>query len=258
MAPGWLTASAAEVPAGDAWLGPAERRVLAGLRVEKRRADWRLGRWALKRAVEAATGTAPERVEILAAADGAPEAWVDGERLGTSVSLSHRAGRALAVVGAGPYTVGCDLELVEPRSDAFVREWLAPSEQELVAAAAPADRARTANLIWTAKEAAAKVRREGLRLDVRRAWVELGQRPAGDGWGRMRVVWEDAPVTAGWWCDEPDWVLAIAGEPDPPPPFPLAADGGRLRAHPPGARRSPGSPTPAGPAPSSGTGTASG
>ena len=74
------------------------------------------------------------RIEILAAADGAPEAWLDGERAPVSVSLSHRGGRALAAVAAAPAVVGCDLELVEPRSGAFVREWLAPAEQALVAA----------------------------------------------------------------------------------------------------------------------------
>ena len=126
MALGWLTASAADVPADDGWLGPDERRVLSALRLEKRRADWRLGRWAAKHAVAAASGADHRRIEVLAAADGAPHAWLDGTRLELSLSLSHRAGRALAVVAAAPAIVGCDLELVEPRSGAFVREWLAP------------------------------------------------------------------------------------------------------------------------------------
>ena len=59
---------------------------------------------------------------------------MDGERAPVSVSLSHRAGRALAVVAHAPAVVGCDLERVEPRSGAFVREWLAPAEQGLLAA----------------------------------------------------------------------------------------------------------------------------
>ena len=50
MAPRWLTACAADVPAGDAWLSAAERHVQSGLRIEKRRADWRLGRWTAKQA----------------------------------------------------------------------------------------------------------------------------------------------------------------------------------------------------------------
>jgi 4'-phosphopantetheinyl transferase len=55
--------------------------------------------------------------------------------------------------------VGCDLECVEPRSGAFVREWLAPAEHGLLAAHPDAERMRPTNLVWTGKEAAAKVPR---------------------------------------------------------------------------------------------------
>ena len=54
-----------------------------------------------------------------------------------------------------PATIGCDLELAEPCSAAFVREWLAPPEQRLLAPLDDRGRARTANLLWTAKVAAA-------------------------------------------------------------------------------------------------------
>ena len=103
--------------------------MLAGLRIAPRRDAWRLGRWTAKAAASAFLALPPERIEILAAPDGAPEVWVSGERAAVSLSLSHRAGRALAVVAAAPAVVGCDLEVVEPRSDAFVREWLAEPEQ---------------------------------------------------------------------------------------------------------------------------------
>src|SRR5690242_1268697 len=216
--PGWLIRSRADVPAGDGWLSARERRAAAGLHTASRRHDWRLGRFTAKAAVGACLSVALERVEILQAPDGAPEAWLDGERAPVSVSLSHRAGRALAVVAQGPAVVGCDLERIEPRSGAFVREWLAPAEQGLLAAHGDADRARLTNLVWTAKEAAAKVRREGLRLDVRRAVVAPAGAGAADGaWRQLRVQWEDgAAPTAGWWRAEPGWVMTIAGEPPPP------------------------------------------
>jgi 4'-phosphopantetheinyl transferase len=216
--PGWLTRCTADVPAGDAWLSARERRTAAGLRVRRRRRDWRLGRFTAKAAVGAWLSVAPERVEILPAPDGAPEAWVDGERAPVSVSLSHRAGRALAAVAQAPAVVGCDLERVEPRSGAFVREWLAPAEHGLLAAHGEADRARLTNLVWTAKEAAAKVRREGLRLVVRRAGVAPPGAGAADGpWRALQVQWGDgcAP-TAGWWRAEPGWVMTIAGDLSPP------------------------------------------
>jgi 4'-phosphopantetheinyl transferase len=225
--PGWLTSSLAEVPEGDDWLGARERGALATLSVPKRRADWRLGRWTVKAAASAWLGLPASRIEILAAADGAPEAWLDGLRAPVSVSLSHREGRALAVVTAAPAAIGCDLELVEPRSRAFIREWFAPTEQMLVTTFDGPERDRVANLVWTAKEAAAKVRREGLRLDVRRATVDLPDAASRAAtWRPLRVHWrQEGGQTAGWWRDEPGWVMVIAGDPAPGRPRRLAASG---------------------------------
>jgi 4'-phosphopantetheinyl transferase len=219
-APGWLTQTVADVPPGDGWLGPVERSVLGGLRVDARRVAWRLGRWTAKRALGVSLEVGVDRLEVLAADDGAPEAWLDGERLPRSISLSHRGDRALAVVAAPRHTVGCDLELVEPRSGAFIREWLSPSEQRLVLNSEDGGQPLLANLIWAAKEAAAKVRREGLRLDVRRAVVTPDDFESGSGaWRRMHVDWrEPAAATGGWWRTETDWVMVIAGEPTPAAP----------------------------------------
>jgi hypothetical protein len=91
----------------------------------------------------------------------------------------------------------------------------------LLAAHAPADRPRLVSLVWTAKEAAAKVRREGLRLDVRGAVVAPAGAGIADGeWRELRVAWDDgcAP-TSGWWRAWDDWVMTITG--DPPPAAPV-------------------------------------
>ena len=53
---GWLTRELAEVPPGEDWLSARERRALSRLSVPKRRAEWRLGRWAAKAAVAACLG----------------------------------------------------------------------------------------------------------------------------------------------------------------------------------------------------------
>jgi len=225
-APGWLTRCLADVPAGEHWLGSGERRALAGMRIERRRRDWRLGRWTAKAAVGRWLSVAPQRVEILAAPDGAPEAWIRGERARVSVSLSHRAGRSLAVVADAPGVVGCDLELVEPRSQAFVREWLGAAEQELIAGCDGDERARAANLMWAAKEAAAKVRREGLRLDLRGAVVTAVMDGLdSSGWQGLRVDWGDRPATVGWWRAERDYVMAVAAQPSLDPPRGLDSKG---------------------------------
>jgi 4'-phosphopantetheinyl transferase len=211
------------VPPGDEWLGEAERRCLTALPFARRRADWRLGRWTGKAAVGAWLGVPPPAVQILAARDGAPEAWLDGAVAPVSISLSHRAGRALAAVVDAPAVVGCDLELVEPRSAAFVRQWLSSREQDLLADRGDDERAGLVNLLWTAKEAAAKVRREGLRLAVRDA-VAVPAENGGDAWSALRVDWGTELGTAsmaGWWRAEPGWVMAVAGIPSLETPRPL-------------------------------------
>ena len=150
-----------------------ERAVLAGLAVAKRRADWRLGRWTAKSLVAAVLDVPVHRIEVRAADDGAPDAFVDGAVADWSLSLSHRDGVAVAAIASRPTRVGIDLETLETRSDAFVREWLSSDEQ---AALPPAGQARDLQVLccWTGKEASAKLLREGLRLDVRQAVVTAG------------------------------------------------------------------------------------
>jgi 4'-phosphopantetheinyl transferase len=156
----------------------------------------------------------PESVVIAAAADGAPEALIDDRPADLALSLSHRVGRALATVADGPRALGCDLEAVEPRSEAFLREWLRPSERELVSAQSGEAQDLAANLIWTAKEAASKARREGLRLNLRRAIVEANglAQPAGS-WARLQVSWEGGPVVLGWWRQDAGWVMTVTSDP---------------------------------------------
>ena len=221
---GWLTRWLADVPEDDGWLSAGEREVAAGLKVEKRRRDWLLGRFTAKTAVAAWLDVGASLVEVVAAPDGAPEARLEGHAAPVALSLSHRAGRALALVGEPGVSLGCDLELVEPRSRAFVSDWLAPEEQALVASAG-AKRDLVANLAWTAKEAAAKARREGLRLDVRSAVAEPdGLESASSRWHALAVTWADGGGrVSGWWRAEPGWVMAVAGS--PAPGCPRALDG---------------------------------
>jgi 4'-phosphopantetheinyl transferase len=222
---GWLTRSLADVPRGDQWLSRRERAASPQLATEKRRSDWRLGRLAAKAAVGSWLGVEPTRVEVLAAADGAPHAHLDGEPSGVALSISHRAGRALAVVAAAPAALGCDLELVEPRSEAFVREWLAQPERQLLASVPEGRRSLAANLMWAAKEAAAKARREGLRLDVRGAAARpLGLAESTPEWRPLELRWPGDGRIAGWWCEEPGWVMTVVADPPPRPPCELQHD----------------------------------
>ena len=77
--------------------------------------------------------------------------------------------------------VGCDLELVEPRTPGFVADFLTAAEQQSVASRPDPDAA--ANLIWSAKESALKVLQTGLRRDTRSVEVAVDE-PRDDGLGR--------------------------------------------------------------------------
>ncbi len=211
---GWLTRALADVPPDDRWLSERERRVLSALRIPKRHAEWRLGRWAAKAALALSQGLPASEVEVMPTPGGAPEAFAGGVPIPVGLSLSHRAGRALVAVGRRSATVGCDLEVVEPRSPAFIRQWLRPAERELLSGLDAESRDLMANLLWTAKEAASKARGEGLRLDLRHAGVALGRLDGSpDSWRQLRVAWDGGPRVRGWWRSEPGWVMAVVSQP---------------------------------------------
>jgi len=214
----WLTCDRAELPDGLDWLAPDERARLEALRFAPRRADFLLGRWTAKRLLAAGLpGAELAAIAIRAAADGAPAAFLDGAPLPITVSLSHRAGRALAAVDDAGAALGADLERVEPRSALLVADFFTAAEAAAVAACSPAGRDRAIALIWSAKESALKARRTGLREDPRRMRVEADAITApadagGDGaWRPLRIAVEGSPALPGWWRDDAGHVLTIAG-----------------------------------------------
>jgi 4'-phosphopantetheinyl transferase len=194
---GWLLESLRDVPDTDDWLTTGERVRLAQLRVAKRRADWRLGRWVAKRAVGAALGCDPARIAVIATESGAPLALRDGVPAPVALSLSHAAGRGLCAVAPPAVAVGCDLEPLTPRSAAFVRDYFTPAEQRRIACDD-----RLATLFWCAKEAVLKALGDGLRRDPREADVTLAPRDQ-----RLIVDCEGRRFDAHWWVA--DGLLAV-------------------------------------------------
>jgi 4'-phosphopantetheinyl transferase len=208
------------VPAEDHWLEPALAERLARMPYTKRREEARLGRWTAKATVAGILDLASRpdelrEIHIVNAPDGAPEAVVRGRPLDAVIAMTDRADWAVCAVAPGPHRIGCDLELVERRSDAFVRDYFTASEQELVAAAGEAD--EMANLIWSAKESALKVMRTGLRRDTRSVEVMFGA-GASAGWRPLRVTADDGRAFPGWWIRFGQFLLTIASERPSPPP----------------------------------------
>jgi 4'-phosphopantetheinyl transferase len=240
--PIWVTAVEADLPLGSAWLGPREQEVLATLQLPHRRRDWMLGRWAAKRAMRAAAdglaGFHDSELEILAAADGAPEAWITGRRAPVTISLSHRHGLGVCLLAGHGVAAGCDAELVEPRAPVFAADWFTDGEQRRVAEAPPEHRDLMITLIWSAKESVLKAMRHGLRRDPRDVEVSLkvsDRQDVSGGWRPLAAVASGAPCArpasgapgacpasgcqfTGWWRLEDRLVMTAVMDPAYGPP----------------------------------------
>ncbi len=232
---GWLERVAADAPEGDAWLASGERDRQAGMRWDKRRSDWRLGRYTAKAAIavwleacgEGVPG--PERMEIWNDDDGAPWARIDGDAAPFVLSLSHSHGRGLCAVAPQGTLVGCDLERIEPRSRAFVDQFLAPAERAF-ARAVPSDRDRRATLVWSAKESAVKALGCGLSVDTRDVEISIDQpRPTAgrQGWHPLSAQLRTGgptPRLRGWWSESAGHVRTLLTSPPAAEPFELRAE----------------------------------
>ena len=226
----WHSLGEADLPVEKGWLSAAEVERMRSMRFTKRRTEWLLARWTGKNALAAVLGFAADpaslaRIEIRSivggAAQGAPEVFVDGDRVRCSVSLTDRAGWAVCAIDEAA-TIGCDLELVEPRSDNFVQDFFTSSERTVVAdppfGASPD---LLANLIWSAKESALKVLRTGLRRDTRSVEVVLSPDVQVDGWRAFVTRAEEGTSFSGWWRQYGAFLLTVVASVELAPPRPI-------------------------------------
>jgi 4'-phosphopantetheinyl transferase len=234
----WLALGEEALPTEEQWLAPGEAATLARLRYTKRRTEFLLRRLVTKHAVASVTGrpTDPATlagIEVRNAPSGAPYVCVDGAPIEVGVSISDRAGWAVCVTSpTEPLAVGCDLELVEPRSPGFVCDFLTTTEQRLVGSCVAGDeRDAVVNLIWSAKESALKVLGTGLRRDTQTLEV-IPAAPRGDGWGALTVRAAEGTVFPGWWRREGRFLLTVATQMAAPPPATLGDPGVLARAVP--------------------------
>jgi 4'-phosphopantetheinyl transferase len=161
-------------------LSPREEAILAGLTLLPRRRKWLLGRWAVKRLlgelvaedngiVAGLPRNEDWRRQLSILNDEAGVPYVDRQGQGRwplSLSISHRGDWGLAAVAlVSGACIGADIETVEPRDPALVRQFFSDSEADCVAGGGDVD--RTVARIWSAKEAVLKAMGIGLRHDTR-------------------------------------------------------------------------------------------
>ena len=217
----WLARGEDHLPVESGWLSDAESGYADRQRFTKRRTEFLIARWTAKNALAQVLSleSTPEQlrsIEIRHAPTGAPLAYVDGGPAGVQVSLTDRAGWAVCLISAGQLSVGCDLELVEPRTAGFVDDYLTESERAYVRSSG-ATHDLFANLIWSAKESALKVLGTGLRRDTRSVTVSLSN--DSDGWNQLSVRTAEDQLFPGWWGRFGQFVLTIAAQHEPPTPI---------------------------------------
>lgn len=227
-----------EAAQGHAWpglLSAREEKVLSGLGIVPRRRKWLLGRIAAKRLVrqllgDGSRGASGEAqlmdrdISVLNQPSGEPFVLIEG-RGGWShaISISHRSEIGMAAAPVQSHArIGADLETVEPRDQALVRQFFTADEAALVEHSGEDPNLVMAR-IWSAKEAVLKLVGLGLRIDTRGVVVRLTGQPFAscpEGWLPIDVeVTAKLPrqdLLAGLrvvWRREPDCVLTVACAP---------------------------------------------
>jgi len=223
----WLEQTENDLPQSNDWLSSSELAVLKGLRFALRRDSWRLGRWTAKRAVAGYLNLshatpALAKIELRPGPSGAPDVFFETKLAPVTISLSHRNGRAICTVAPPGDELGCDLELIEPRSNAFIADYFAPEEQTLITQLSPADRPALLALLWTGKESALKALREGLRFDTRSVIVDpVDMSTSVNGWNPIQVRHTAGQTFNGWWQVADRMVYTVVAAPPPAPPISL-------------------------------------
>jgi 4'-phosphopantetheinyl transferase len=231
----WVEQTLANVPVHNKWLAESELLCLQRLHIPKRREDWRLGRWTAKRAVAMALewrhdDASLKNVEILADPSGAPEVSVGNQLAALSISLSHRDGVAACAIARSNAPLGCDLELIETRSDAFVADYFTEDEQKIIAQQSEQEHDRIITTLWSAKESALKALRVGLRADTRSVNIRLLAHRSNSTeqcnekesdallalclpakWHPFQATFQNDQVLNGWWNTSTSLVRTFAG-----------------------------------------------
>ncbi|MCL2887931.1 MAG: 4'-phosphopantetheinyl transferase superfamily protein [Elusimicrobia bacterium] len=152
----FLTVAYSEMPAVESFFTDGERTYFDTLKIEKRRRDYALGRYALKKLIaENFVKTSLKNIEVLKSADGYPNLSINGAPSKIYVSISHSNGYG-AACASETNKVGIDIELIEERSKAWAEMCFTKTEIALGSSA------EYLTELWAKKEAVLKVLNVGL------------------------------------------------------------------------------------------------
>lgn len=146
----------AKVPPAEEFLTKRELAMYKEFKIEKRKKEWLGGRYALKKLACDFFSFEINKMEVKNLASGKPVLLVPG---GTKlpVSITHSGAYAAAAIALTGSAIGVDIEAVEERSAAWVKQCFIP--EELISKKAP-----FLTQLWAQKEAVLKFLGVGLKL----------------------------------------------------------------------------------------------
>jgi 4'-phosphopantetheinyl transferase len=207
----WQLQDFKNMPKGDSWLSLSEKEIQETLHFAKRRNEWRLGRWTVKKALQMHLSKPLDEIEVLPRKNGAPKLIINKNEYKLAFSISHRENKALCAFCEQLNAIGCDLEFIEPRSALFIRDYFTEDEKSHVRQY-PEQKDMFANLIWSAKEAVAKVLQLGLMLDTRDVNVHSIQKSQENKWAVFQATLKNSRSFHGYWKKTANYLLTIAAE----------------------------------------------
>ena len=137
-----------------------------------------MGRWTAKQLLQAVIRLENDQtvplaaMSILAGEDGAPQVYFDSQfaeyNSQFTISISHSHNTAFCAVVKRPnWPLGADLEWIEPTITALCCRLLYSDEQAFLEQVPAELLDMQVTALWSAKEAALKAVRQGLRFDTR-------------------------------------------------------------------------------------------
>jgi len=156
----FLTVAYSEMPAAESFLTGAELACFNNFKIEKRRRDYALGRYALKKLLKEQTGLDYKRWTVDTLQSRAPSVLSNGKTTNLNASISHSNGYGAACTSL-TNKVGIDIELIEERSKAWAE--MCFTKTELAAGSG----AEYLTELWAKKEAVLKVLNIGLTAAMR-------------------------------------------------------------------------------------------
>lgn len=209
-------------------LSAEETAVFNDLKILKRRQDWLLGRWTTKQLLQEVIRqeldqTVPfSGMSILASEDGAPHVYFDSQFADYNgkftISISHSHNTAFcAAVKKPDWPMGADMEWIESRSPRFAVDYFTDNEQAFLASVPFKLVDMQVTALWSAKEAALKAVRQGLRFDTRNVECRFEVvKNTPQEWAPFDIRWNQQtadmslPRLSGWWMAADDYVLTLA------------------------------------------------